>query len=912
MSFSHILYQLLIGPLELIFEVIYGLARNITDSCGLSVIALSLAMNVLLLPLYRRADMIQAEERATEQKLEPWVKHIKKTFKGDERFMMLQTFYRQNHYKPVYALKGSLPLLLEVPFFIAAYHFLSNLADLRGMPFGPIENLGLPDTLLSVAGVSIHVLPIIMTLINCVSSAIYTKGLPVKDKVQLYGMALIFLVLLYKSPSGLVFYWTLNNLFSLFKNLFYKIREPQKILRVLLSVSSLFLLIYCLGFYQTDRWRRKALIIGIVILMQIPVLLRFFQNRLDRVSSRFDKEGNPKMFICGCLFLAILTGLLIPSSVVRSSPAEFVHITGFYSPLRHVLNASLLSFGFFVIWLGIFYYMANRKTRWFFDFFIWLGAGIAIVDYMFFGKNLGTLSWTLKYILDPSFSHRETLVNLAVIILLALVLAVIFLKKRRFAFGACIVLSIAVLGMSVINMGRIQAQVPELRHAAEISQADEKANFRLSRQGKNVVIIMLDRAISSYIPYLFQEKPELEQQFEGFTYYPNTISFGDTTNVGVPAIFGGYEYTPDNMNKRADELLVDKHNEALKVMPVLFGERGYEVTFCEPSYAGYGWIPDLSVFDDCPGVRAFNTEQGQFGQGDQPEQLDETWNRNFFCYSIMKVSPVLIQLSLYQNGSYFRSNAVERIPEQREVDISNAIGQNAAFLNCYGFLCALPEITAVSEGSENTLLLMTNSTTHEPILLQEPGYEPAQVVDNTEYDLANQDRFVLDGKVMHVDSFEQMKHYQSNMAALIKLGEWFDHLRENGVYDNTRIIIVADHGRELKQFNEMITEDGIDVMSYNPLLMVKDFNGGSFITDYSFMTDADVPVIAMNGLINDPVNPFTGKAINNDDKYNTEQLILCTDWHTDINNGTTFLPGQWFSVHDNIFDLSNWKALGKW
>ncbi len=912
MSFSHILYQLLIGPLELIFEVIYGLARNITNSCGLSIIALSLAMNILLLPLYHRADMIQAGEREIEQKLAPWVKHIKKTFKGDERFMMLQTFYRQNHYKPVFALKGSLPLLLEVPFFIAAYHFLSNLAELRGMPFGPIENLGLPDTLLSVAGLSIHILPVFMTLINCVSSAIYTKGLPVKDKVQLYGMALIFLVLLYRSPSGLVFYWTLNNLFSLFKNLFYKIREPQKILNVLLSVMSLLLLIYCLGFYQTDRWRRKALVIGIAILMQLPLLLSFFRKRFDRISSRFHKEGDSKIFLCGCLFLAILSGMLIPSSVVRSSPAEFVHVTGFYSPLRHVLNASLLSFGLFLIWFGIFYYIAGKKARWFFDLFIWLVVGTAVADYMFFGKKLGTLSSTLNYILEPSFSQGETLINLTVITLLVLMLTVVFLKKRQFAFGACVVLSVAVFGMSLLNIGHIQAQVPELKHAAEISQAGEKANFRLSRQGKNVVIIMMDRAISSYIPYLFQERPELERQFDGFTYYPNTISFGGFTNVGVPAIFGGYEYTPDNMNKREDELLVEKHNEALKIMPVLFSETGYEVTFCEPSYAGYGWIPDLSVFDDCPGVRTFNTEQGQFGQGDQPEQLDETWSRNFFCYSIMKAAPVLFQLSLYQNGSYFRANATERMPEQRETDISNAIGQNAAFLNCYGFLRALPEITGVSDGSENTLLIMTNSTTHEPMLLQEPEYEPAQVVNNTEYDQANQNRFVLDGKVMHVDSFEQMKHYQSNMAALIKLGEWFDYLQENGVYDNTRIIIVADHGRELHQFNEMITEDGLDVMIYNPLLMVKDFNAESFITDYSFMTNADVPAIAMDGLINDPVNPFTGKTINSDDKYNPEQHILNTDWHTDLNNGTTFLPGQWYSVHDNIFDLRNWKELGNW
>ena len=67
---------------------------------------------------------------------------------------------------------------------------------------------------------------------------------------------------------------------------------------------------------------------------------------------------------------------------------------------------------------------------------------------------------------------------------------------------------------------------------------------------------MLDRAISGYVPYILEEKPELQEQFAGFTYYPNTLSHGFYTNFGVPGLFGGYEYTPTEMNKRDSELLV--------------------------------------------------------------------------------------------------------------------------------------------------------------------------------------------------------------------------------------------------------------------------------------------------------------------------------------------------------------------
>ena len=218
MNFLSFIYNIIFGPLVLLFDIVYALMYRMTDNEGLSIIALSLVINILILPLYRRADALQDNERARTNKLKRGVEHIKKTFKGDERFMMLQTYYRQNNYKPYFALSGSVSLLLEIPFFIAAFNFLSKLDLLIGSSFGPIPDLSKPDGLLNIAGHSINLLPLLMTAVNIVSGIIYTKGMPLKSKLQLYGMALIFLVLLYSSPSGLAFYWTLNNLFSLVKS----------------------------------------------------------------------------------------------------------------------------------------------------------------------------------------------------------------------------------------------------------------------------------------------------------------------------------------------------------------------------------------------------------------------------------------------------------------------------------------------------------------------------------------------------------------------------------------------------------------------------------------------------------------------------------------------------------------------
>ena len=168
---------------------------------------------------------------------------------------------------------------------------------------------------------------------------------------------------------------------------------------------------------------------------------------------------------------------------------------------------------------------------------------------------------------------------------------------------------------------------------------------------------------------------------------------------------------------------------------------------------------------------------------------------------------------------------------------------------------------------------------------------------------------------MSVGSIYGMKSYQCNMAALLQIGKWFDYLRSQGVYDNTRIILVADHDLDLGSFDALITEDGLDIMRYNPLLMVKDFNEKGFHTDNTFMTNADTPMLAFSGIINDPVNPFTGQAVSDEAKHSGEQHIMTIGGSNQVNenNGTVFQPGQWYALRgEDALNRNNWTYLGKY
>ena len=191
---ADILSGLILGPLELLFGAVFAAGYRFTGNPGLSILLLSAAVTLLLRPLYRRAEAVQEEERLTALRLKPGVEKIRRAFRGDERFMILQTYYRQNGYKPYYTLKGSLSLLLQIPFFLAAYRCLSGLSLLQGAAFGPVADLAKPDGLIALGGVSVNLLPLLMTLFNVLSGALYTRGRSLRSRIQLYGICIVRLM----------------------------------------------------------------------------------------------------------------------------------------------------------------------------------------------------------------------------------------------------------------------------------------------------------------------------------------------------------------------------------------------------------------------------------------------------------------------------------------------------------------------------------------------------------------------------------------------------------------------------------------------------------------------------------------------------------------------------------------------
>jgi hypothetical protein len=217
----------------------------------------------------------------------------------------------------------------------------------------------------------------------------------------------------------------------------------------------------------------------------------------------------------------------------------------------------------------------------------------------------------------------------------------------------------------------------------------------------------------------------------------------------------------------------------------------------------------------------------------------------------------------------------------------------------------LPDLTGI-ENDGNSYTAFYGHLTHDTAFLQAPDYIPVNTVTNFGTSrLANDSR------------------YHVNIASFILLEKYFQFMKANGVYDNTRIILVADHGRGSSDYPNNITLPGGEILqSYNPLFMVKDFNAtgdtdadsiaAAIAVDNSFMTNADTPFFALRGIVANPVNPFTHIPLTEDKDSGiaiTTIGALSSYRHSEYRYNIA--PNQWLYVHDNIFDPNNWKGVEK-
>ena len=909
------IYTLFIAPLEFWMQKALMWGFEQTHTWGWAIIVMSLVVNFVILPIYMKAESWQEEERAIRKSFEAKEAMIKATFKGQERFAMISTMHRQAGFSPFLAMRSSIGFFLQIPFFFAAYHFLSHFEPLQGVAFMGLADLSKPDEMFHIGGFAINVMPILMTVINLVSALVYTQNMSRKDKIQLYGMAALFLVLLYDAASGLVLYWTFNNIFSLCKNIVYDLYHrfgrktiesikqcfpkhkatnevfPQSsfmsgYLVFLWGISAIFALLSSnqmdlisdatkvqlsfisdIGFVLTGFaclvelvllkvWKHHKVLLAFSLLVLYYGLNTWFKWQFTGANRHYFA------LIAGLLFLIPVIGLTHlrcnlnmllmrgKNAIGLYTPAvswliilvtAYLPIQAFctapelFSPTADVL-ALLLKYSV----IGIVFFWVLDKVFKFFNAENFAGYFFSLLTLLFtiyaflLPMDVGTIDAFQISDPTPLYLTKNLLVDFVVLILFFA--GFISLTRQgkvtliRNVFIICCVLG---LGSSTLSLWQSRGQWQTESDSTTVtlpSYNDRLLGF--SKDKTNIVVVMLDAFSGSHIDILFNEYPELKDQYRGFVWYRNMLASGDSTVSSLPSIICGEKCAPWSLNENeTDKSLAEKINRYYAETLNKFGPQ-FDIAIHERNWLEPNRLSDL-VDDDILAIRFMGdsylnrylqTNDITLGRGSSDSFL--------LAVSLFNSVPWSMKNLVYKDGRW-----IENLMPKSDTLVVRALRE-------YAFIDGLADLSNTN-ASKATYKFFDNEITHHPWLMDAKTctVSAKPKIYKTRQDNADE------------------LHLANEMCALKALSRWINWMKSEGIFDNTMIILVSDHdGMDSDMIGKVFGSPYKGMVGKpNPLLLVKHL-GRSGSKDVE-INDMPLSLTDVSKLIDNDLNiqPFTGR-----------------------------------------------------
>lgn len=479
------LYQYTLYPLECVYKFLYLLFSNFLGSYGHALFILSLAIYLTKKPLTHWAEGLQNDEKELQDILKPQIERIKNESKGAEQYNRIKSLYTRYGYHPIMAIRSLVGLLLQLPFIIAAFYMLETLEEIRGVQYAIFADLGKPDGLLF----GINIMPFLMTSFNFIS-VFTTPSFTRKDKIQGIVVAILFLVMLYDSPSALLIYWTCNNF-----------------LTMLDTLVSMF-----------DKELRRI-------------------HWFDKICLLVNYIIHEQVFGLSLLF-SITAFLVIPSNLYIANINEFA--LDYYQVAPLLLEICSLSF-LVVAAIGFLSNTNQCVKNIYFDVIFGLALG-CFVQVNFLNYNLPTLNGTtVKW----DYSSMDAIISL-ICWGLCLVLPFCVRNYRQALYPK--LQKVACVGLILIQLVVLSMKTDKtVRTVANDFVVTEKEEFVLSKN-KNIVVFVVDTLDTKWFEdYVLSDK-RLATDFKDFIYFNNIVGGGAPTVLGMPAFFTGILYNPEVMN----------------------------------------------------------------------------------------------------------------------------------------------------------------------------------------------------------------------------------------------------------------------------------------------------------------------------------------------------------------------------
>lgn len=191
-----------------LLNFLYGLIPNY----GVAIILLTALMRLILYPVNKK----NTESMRKMQEVQPLLKEVQQKFKDDPKKLQAETMriYSENKVNP---LSSCLPMLIQLPVFIALFTVLRSSVELRFADFLWVADLSEPENLWrDVFGFGVNLLPLAMAGTMALQSRLTpTAGDAAQQKMMMVMMPVMMLVMFYQFPAALGLYWTVSQLFAI-------------------------------------------------------------------------------------------------------------------------------------------------------------------------------------------------------------------------------------------------------------------------------------------------------------------------------------------------------------------------------------------------------------------------------------------------------------------------------------------------------------------------------------------------------------------------------------------------------------------------------------------------------------------------------------------------------------------------
>ncbi len=196
-------------PVVSLLNLFNGLIPNF----GIAIILLTIFVRLLFWPLTHKSTIGMKKM----QELQPLMKELQAKFKDNPQRLQQETWalYKEKQVNPM---SSCLPMLIQIPVFIALFNVLRSAVELRYAPFLWIADLSEPEALFATwfPFGGLNILPILMAVTTALQSAFTpSSGDKKQQQMMMVMMPLMMLFFFYSFPAALSLYWLLSNILSI-------------------------------------------------------------------------------------------------------------------------------------------------------------------------------------------------------------------------------------------------------------------------------------------------------------------------------------------------------------------------------------------------------------------------------------------------------------------------------------------------------------------------------------------------------------------------------------------------------------------------------------------------------------------------------------------------------------------------